>query len=333
MQNQNQRMLLDNIETMVWYAVDPETYGMVNRARAEFIGKRREELEGKKLREVVLVKEEFENCLASNTAAFEGKETVHAEEWITTSKGKRLVSVTKTPMLDENGNVKFVVCTGIDITENKKAMNGLELANKKLNLYGSMLRHDTLNKLSVIAANVGLAEEQIQDPRLKRYLENILGAVKAIVTEMEFAKEYQNVGVKAPVWNDLRRCVSKASIGLDLRDISLTVDLDDMEILADPMLDRVFHNLIDNACRHGGEVKTINIRHERSGDNLKLICEDDGVGVTEKNKEELFSPGHALQMVRDILTMTEMTIAEKGESGKGARFEICVPASNFRFIN
>ncbi|MDD1765672.1 MAG: PAS domain S-box protein, partial [Methanomassiliicoccales archaeon] len=157
MQNQNQRMLLDNIETMVWYAVDPETYGMVNRARAEFIGERREELEGKKLRDVILVKEECENCLASNTAAFEGKETVHAEEWITTSKGKRLVSVTKTPMLDENGNVKFVVCTGIDITENWKAMNGLELANKKLNLYGSMLRHDTLNKLSVIAANAGLA--------------------------------------------------------------------------------------------------------------------------------------------------------------------------------
>jgi K+-sensing histidine kinase KdpD len=185
----------------------------------------------------------------------------------------------------------------------------------------------------VILGNAGLAEEHFQDTRLKKYLENIQGAAKAIVKEMEFAKEYQSVGVKAPVWNSLRRSLSKASVGLDLRDISLMVDLDGIEILADPMLDRVFHNLIDNACRHGGEVKTINIRHERSGDDLKLICEDDGVGVAEKNKEELFSRGHGLQMVRDILAITDMTIAEKGEHGKGARFEICVPAGNFRFID
>jgi signal transduction histidine kinase len=64
-----------------------------------------------------------------------------------------------------------------------------------------------------------------------------------------------------------------------------------------------------------------------------LICEDDGIGVPEDKKERLFSSGHGLQMVRDILEITGMTISEKGQDGKGARFEICVPAGNFRFID
>ena len=328
-----QALLLDNIQTMVYFATDPETHGKMNQWRADFFGKSKEEMEGRKISEI-MPKDLADDAIAGNRYVFETKKPYHGLEWYTNWKGeKHLFSVMKVPKLDEKGNVEFVICSAHDVTDLEETRNALSLANNKLNLYGSILRHDTLNKLSVILGNAGLAEEQFQDTRLKRYLENIQRAAKAIGKEMEFAKEYEDVGAKAPVWNSLGNCLSKASTGLDLRDISLTVDLDGIEILADPMLDRVFHNLIDNVCRHGGEVKTIKIRHERSGDNLKLICEDDGVGVAEENREGLFSQGHGLQMVRDILAMTDMTIAEKGEPGKGARFEICVPAGNFRFID
>jgi signal transduction histidine kinase len=119
---------------------------------------------------------------------------------------------------------------------------------------------------------------------------------------------------------------------LDLRDVSLESDLDKVEIFADPMLDRVFHNLVDNACRHGNGVKAIKIHCEQSGDGLKLICEDDGVGIPEDKKEKLFSNGHGLQMVRDILEMTGMTICERGDYGEGAKFEINIPKGNYRFL-
>jgi PAS domain S-box-containing protein len=329
-----QKMLLDNIDAMVWYATDPETYGAINEARAEFLGRKVEELEGRKLRDVIPIKEECDACIASNTKAFETKGTVRVEERITTSKGERkLVSITKTPMVDEKGDVEFVVCTGIDITETRRKEEELNLATKKLNLCGSLLRHDTLNQLSVITGYAELAKNHIKDPRLERYVGNIENASKAIQKALEFAKDYQEVGTKVPVWKDPKKSINEALVGLNLQGISLEVDLGNVEMFADPMLDRVFHNLVDNACRHGGEVKTIKIQHERSGDDLKLICEDDGVGVTEEDKKELFSRGHGLQMVRDILAMTDMTIAEKGEYGKGARFEICVPAGNFRFID
>lgn len=86
---QEQNLLLDNIDVMVWYATDPETYGAVNRARAEFLGMRKEDLEGRKLRDVIPIKEECEQCIASNRQAFESRRKVQVEEWITTAWGRR----------------------------------------------------------------------------------------------------------------------------------------------------------------------------------------------------------------------------------------------------
>jgi len=333
-QTGEQALLLDNIETMVWYATAPDTYGAVNRARAEFLGRKKEEIEGRKLPEVIPIAEECQACIASNTEVFEKKKTIHTEEWITTSKGERkLLALTKIPMLDENGNVKFVVCTGIDITEARRAEDELRVATKKLNLSESLLRHDILNQLSVIAGYAGMAAKQIKNPRLLKYISRIEDASKAIKKALEFAKDYQEVGTKAPVWKNPGKSLEGGLVGLDLQDVSLEADLDKVEIFADPMLDRVFHNLVDNACRHGNGVRAIRIHYERSGDDLRLICEDDGVGIPEDKKEKLFSNGHGLQMVRDILEMTGMTITEKGEHGKGARFEIDVPQGNYRFLD
>jgi PAS domain S-box-containing protein len=331
---EEQRMLLDNIDAMVWYTTDPETYGAVNRARAEFLGKGKEDLEGKKIQEVIPIAEESQALIASNREVFEKKKTMNIEEWITAANGeRRLISVTKTPMFDENGNVKFVVFTGIDITETRKKEEELKLATSKLNLCGSLLRHDILNQLSVIAGYSKLAMDEVKDPRLAKNVERIVGATRAINKALAFAKNYQDVGTKAPVWKNPNKSLEEALVGLDLRNIAVEADLSEMEIFADPMLDRVFHNLVDNACRHGNGVKTIRIHCERSGDDLRLICEDDGIGVPEDKKERLFSSGHGLQMVRDILEITGMTIAEKGEYGKGASFEIDIPTGKFRFLN
>ncbi len=117
---EEQALLLDNIETQIWYAIDEETYGAVNRARAEFLGLEKKDIQGKKIYEFER-KEEAELCIAGNRLAFEEKRQVRTEEWVRNGKGElRLCSILKTPMLDENGNVEYIVCTAEDITERKK---------------------------------------------------------------------------------------------------------------------------------------------------------------------------------------------------------------------
>jgi len=331
-EKEERELLLDNIETMVWYATDPGTYGMVNKARAEFLGKRKEDLAGKKLAEVIPIPEECAACTASNTEVFDKKKTVHTEEWITTANGERkLVALTKNPVFDEDGNVKFAICSGIDITETRKAEDELRLANRKLGLCGSLMRHDIMNQLSVINGYAELAGDHIKDPQLERYIRNIIASAEAIEKALNLAKDYQNLGTKAPIWKNPRKILNEALVGIDLRDLTVQIDMDDMEIFADPMFDRVFHNLADNVCRHADGARLIRFYSERSGEYMKLICEDDGAGVPEEMKEKLFSNGHGLQMVRDILGITGMTISETGQQGKGARFEIQVPPGNYRF--
>jgi len=129
--SEEQALLLDNIETRIWYLADPETYRAVNKAHAEFFAKEKEELENKNLHDIYR-KEEAEVCIAGNREVFKKKTRLHTEEWVTNGKGeKRLVSVTKSPKLDENGNVEYVVCAAEDITERKRAEEGLQKSEEK----------------------------------------------------------------------------------------------------------------------------------------------------------------------------------------------------------
>jgi len=56
-------------------------------------------------------------------------------------------------------------------------------------------------------------------------------------------------------------------------------------------------------------------------------------------KEKIFDrrykekKGIGLFLVREILSITGITIRETGEPGKGARFEILVPKGVYRFID
>jgi signal transduction histidine kinase len=68
------------------------------------------------------------------------------------------------------------------------------------------------------------------------------------------------------------------------------------------------------------------------------VCEDNGGGIDRETKKHLFKhgfgkhTGFGLFLIREILSITGITIDENGEPGKGARFEIIVPNDMYRFI-
>jgi len=117
--SEEQRLLLDNIDTQIWYLAGIEVYGAVNRAHAEFFGADKDDLEGSNLRDI-LRREESEICICGNRDVFEKKRQIRIDEWIKNGRGEpRLLSVTKTPKLNDDGNVEYVICAAEDITENE----------------------------------------------------------------------------------------------------------------------------------------------------------------------------------------------------------------------
>jgi len=125
--DQEKEILLDNIETHIWYLKDEKTYGLVNQAKADFFGVQKEELENKSLYDLMSTREEAETCIAGNQEVFSKKQKIHSEELVFNGSGEpRLLSITKAPKLDSNNNVEYVVCSAEDITERKQAEKAIK---------------------------------------------------------------------------------------------------------------------------------------------------------------------------------------------------------------
>ena len=127
---------------------------------------------------------------------------------------------------------------------------------------------------------------------------------------------------------------------IPMRNVKVEVDRPDLEIYADPLFEKVFYNLIDNALRYGGDTLTLlRISSGVVGNNLLMIVEDNGQGISEEDKKHIFTRGFGkhtglgLFLSREILSITGMTIAETSSPGNGARFEILVPKGMFRSAN
>ncbi len=115
-----QNLFLDKIDIQIWSITDEMTYDRVNQAFADFVGANKSEIEGKSIYEV-RNKKEAEKCLQGNKKVFQQKKKIVTEEWLKNSRGeKRLLSVTKNPKLNEQGEVEYVVCSAEDITKSKQ---------------------------------------------------------------------------------------------------------------------------------------------------------------------------------------------------------------------
>lgn len=220
--------------------------------------------------------------------------------------------------------------------ERRRAEEALRLANKKLNLMGSLTRHDALNQLNVV---MGYAE-MLQDPKnadkAATYLDRIIKSGDAIRGQLEFSKVYQSIGSTQPAWQNVRRVFDRAVSSADISSISVVNRLRDVEVYSDMMLERTFYNLIENSIRHGERVTTISASDMEIENGLILVIEDNGVGISDNEKEMIFergfgkNTGYGLYITREILDLTGISIRERGTVGKGARFEIMVPQGGFR---
>ncbi len=227
-----------------------------------------------------------------------------------------------------------------DITERKRAEEALHHANKQLNLLSSITRHDILNQLMVLKGYLNLSHKMIDKPEiLIDYIARGEKAVDTIGRQITFTRDYQELGAAAPSWQDVNANIKKALTDLAMRDISVEVEQKGKEIFADPLFEKVFYNLIDNALRYGGEgMTTIRVSSKEIDTGLLIVCEDDGAGISAEDKKKLFTRGFGkntglgLFLSREILAITGITITENGTPGKEARFEIFVPKGMYRFV-
>jgi PAS domain S-box-containing protein len=165
-------LLLDAMPVQAWSLSDPETYGVVNIARAEFLGLKKEDLERRSVRDV-LPPEEAATCLRGNEEVFRSKKLILTEEWARNARGEeRLLAITKKPVLDDAGNVVSAVCTAEDVTDKRRAEN-------------AVLRRDAILDAVGYAADTLMKQGEWSDemPEILRRLGEATGVSRAYLFE------------------------------------------------------------------------------------------------------------------------------------------------------
>jgi PAS domain S-box-containing protein len=223
-----------------------------------------------------------------------------------------------------------------DITPMKMIEDALKLTNIRLNLLLGITRHDILNNLTVLVGYNEILSQKIDDAGIHQILDLQLRATAEIRNHIDFTREYDSLGIRGPSWQCVEDIASRA-FDQFLKTITFDSDVRSLEIYADPLIEKVFYNLFDNAFRYGGGISVVTLSCRQDGTALVLAFSDDGIGVPAEEKERIFRRGYGkntglgLFLAREILSITGMEIHETGESGRGACFEILVSAGYYRF--
>jgi PAS domain S-box-containing protein len=258
-------------------------------------------------------------------------------EFIRRDGSRMYASLAMTAITDENGAYQGALALCADITQRKLAEEALQLANRKLNLLSTITRHDILNQLTSLLGYLELSRDSVQDPSNSTLIAKEIEAARSIRRQIEFTRDYQEIGVRAPLWQNIQEIIGKVGKLLPMNGVIVEIALGTLEVYADPLLEKIFYNLLDNALKHGGGVTKIGFLAAESADGLTITCEDNGRGIPAGEKKMIFTHGYGrhtglgLFLSREILSITGISIAEKGEPGKGARFEITVPRGTYRF--
>ena len=224
-----------------------------------------------------------------------------------------------------------------DISERKQAEEAVRRATRQIVLLNSVTRHDILNQLNALSMYLGYMKRLSGDQKmldLVRQEERIADTIRRQIT---FTRDYQNIGLQPPQWTSVKATIDRALATTDREGAALVITTGTLELFSDLLIEKVYLNLVDNAIRHGGGVRTITFSCRENEEGLLLVCEDDGTGIPNEEKSQIFergfgkNTGYGLFLVKEILSITGFSIRECGDYGSGARFEIAVPKGSYRF--
>ena len=299
-----------------------------NEANTKIYGYTPDEAIGSDIRDLIVPPEARE--LVTNEIAKmaeTGIPLAAGEMYLTHKNGSMVPVFSSHAVVQIEGKKPMLFCIDIDLSEQKKAEEALLDVNRKLKLLSSITNKDISNEVSLCEKKLDIAQKSENLFELKEYLNQFREHFGSIEHHIEFSRQYQDLGLDAPKWQEVKTNISGLSGSVSIK----TENIDSLYLYADPMLGKVFSNLIDNTRRYGGRATEIKVNVRKTDDDMILIWEDNGSGIPVKEKERIFERGYGknfgigLYLCREILSITGISIKETGDPKKGAKFEIHVP--------
>jgi len=220
------------------------------------------------------------------------------------------------------------------------------LRQEKMSLVGNMVSsiiHDFKNPFTLISLGAQMIAAQHKDARTQKLCQNMNRHIQRMVDMAnevsEFAKGVQNFH---PTRVDLRNTVQKFrelnEPYFQKEHVTIETDIDPIILEAEEgKLLRVLQNLVGNAIDACDERKDGKVRieaHDR-GENCEIIISDNGKGIPEQIRNNLFDPfvthgktggtGLGTAIVKSIIEVHKGRIRFETATGKGTSFFIQFP--------
>ena len=158
----------------------------------------------------------------------------------------------------------------------------LTRTNEKLNLLSSITRHDILNQLTALSGYLELMDEGPKTPKSKNILTSRKELPKPLRNRSSLPRTIMRLASSLPQWYNVKKTIETATAPLPLPQGTLLVGIENISIYADPLLEKVFYNLVENALRYGRELPRITFSSILQGDSIMLVCEDNGEGSSRR---------------------------------------------------
>jgi PAS domain S-box-containing protein len=261
------------------------------------------------------------------------------------------------PMRDEEGNIHYLIPSGVDITNRKLAEEALqeyarqlERSNQDLEEFAFVASHDLqepLRKVRAFSEFILNESEKTIGEKERDYLERIhnaavrmskmltdLLAYSRVVTQVEEAEEVDLRQVAEEVVSDLEVSLARSHGKIEIGELPV--------IHASPtQMRQLLQNLISNSLKFHkpGEPPRVYLRASSLHEDQVLIeVEDNGIGFDPENAASLFQPfqrlvdrkeyegsGIGLATCRKIVERHGGEISADSVSGQGAVFRIKLP--------
>ena len=311
---EEQRILLNYIQTQTWYLTDEQTYGAVNEAHAVFNGLKIGDMAYRSIYKI-FPKDVADICLLGNSKVFSTGRQMRTEEWLPHFSGEyRLVSILKSPKLRPDGTVEYVVCSGEDITEHwrseealKMAKEQAEEANRAKSGFLATMSHEIRTPINGIMGMLQLLQTANLNADQASFVDMAVRScdrlVRLLSDIMDFSRiEAGKLAIQAApmslecVFTQVQELFTPI-VGDNGLALSFTLDpaLSDRVIGDAFRLQQILNNLVDNACKFtfAGNISV-------QAWALPALCPgtvrvffevaDTGIGIPDEEQNRLFDP-------------------------------------------
>ena len=176
------------------------------------------------------------------------------------------------------------------IEENNRT---IERRRRELEIYTSLLRHDLSNDIQMILGGLELSQMTLDEPKKQAsFLESTLAAAERMKSLIQIFSVSENE-LDSDLVSVLELICRRAEIAFKGMKVNLDIkeDVHDHKIFYGKLTALAFENLLRNTAQYAGESPTIKITISRTNNHLDILFEDDGPGVSEEIRKQLFGKG------------------------------------------